>query len=455
MRKFLTTLLVSLLAWSGAGLSAPAQEFTLDNGMKVIVKEDHRSPTVVSQVWYRVGALDEMSGTSGIAHMLEHMMFKGTPSVAPGDFSKIIAANGGRDNAFTGHDYTAYFQQLHKAKLELALKMEADRMVNLLFDEQEFQRERKVVTEERRLRTEDQAHSRVYEQLMAAMFSAHPYRRPIIGFMNDIENYTLADAKAWYERWYTPNNAALVVAGDVDPQEVRDLAQKYFAAIPARALPPRKPQQEPPQLGIKRINVKAPSALPYIAMAYHAPALRDPADEWEPYALQVLMGVLDGTDSARLVKTLVREQGIAQEVGAGYDALQRGPGTIVIDGTPREGKTVAELEAALRAEIERVKTDGVTEAELKRVIANVVAAQVFQRDSVFYQAMQIGTLETSGLSHKDMDLMVDKLRAVTAQQVQQVAQKYLQDDNLTVAVLDPQPLQPKQAPAVEGVRHTQ
>jgi zinc protease len=452
MHKFFPALLLSV---SGAVVAAPAHEFVLDNGMKVIVKEDHRSPTVVSQVWYRIGAIDELSGTSGIAHMLEHMMFKGTPTVASGDFSKIIAANGGRDNAFTGHDYTSYFQQLHKSKLELALKMEADRMVNLLFDEGEFQRERKVVAEERRLRTEDQAHSRVYEQLMAAMFSAHPYQRPIIGWMNDIENYTLADAKAWYERWYAPNNAALVVAGDVDPKEVRELAQKYFAAIPARTLPARKPQDEPPQLGIKRINVKAPAALPYIAMGYHAPALRDPAKDWEPYALQVLMGVLDGTDSARLVKNLVREQGIAQEAGAGYDALQRGPGTIVIDGTPREGKTVAELEAALRAEIERVKTEGVTETELKRVIANVVAAQVFQRDSVFYQAMQIGTMETSGLSHKDIDLMVDKLRTVTAQQVQQVAQKYLQDDNLTVAVLDPQPLQAKQPPAVEGVRHTQ
>jgi zinc protease len=454
MLKFLLCLLFA--AASGFVCAAtPAEEFTLDNGMKVIVKEDHRSPTVVSQVWYRTGAIDEMSGTSGIAHMLEHMMFKGTPSVAPGDFSKIIAANGGRDNAFTGHDYTSYFQQLHKSKLELALKMEADRMVNLLFDEQEFQRERKVVAEERRLRTEDQAHSRVYEQLMAAMFSAHPYQRPIIGWMNDIENYTLADAKAWYERWYTPNNATLVVAGDVDAQEVLGLAQKYFGPLPKRELPARKPQEEPAQLGIKRINVKAPSALPYIAMGYHAPALRDPKSDWEPYALQVLMGVLDGTDSARLVKSLVREQGIAQEAGAGYDAIQRGPGMVVIDGTPREGKTVAELEAALRAEIERIKTEGVTETELKRVIANVVAAQVFQRDSVFYQAMQIGTLETAGLSHQDSDLMVQKLRSVTADQVKQVAQKYLVDDNLTVAVLDPQPLQPRQAPAVEGLRHTQ
>lgn len=455
MHKFLMASLASLFFYGGALRAAPAHEFLLENGMKVIVKEDHRSPTIVSQVWYRIGAIDELNGTSGIAHMLEHMMFKGTPTVAPGDFSKIIAANGGRDNAFTGNDYTSYFQQLHKSKLELALKMEADRMVNLLFDEEEFQRERKVVAEERRLRTEDQAHARVYEQLMATMFSAHPYRRPIIGWMNDIENYTLADAKAWYERWYAPNNAALVVAGDVDPQQVRELAQKYFGAIPARALPARKPQEEPPQLGIKRINVKAPAALPYIAMGYHAPALRDPANDWEPYALQVLMGVLDGTDSARLVKSLVREQGLAQEAGAGYDALQRGPGTIIIDGTPREGKSVAELEAGLRAEIERVKTEGVTEAELKRVIANVVASQVFQRDSVFYQAMQIGTIETAGLSHKDMDLMVDKLRSVTAQQIQEVAQKYLQDDNLTVAVLDPQPLQPKQAPAVEGIRHSQ
>ncbi len=459
--KKLTGCLTLLSLFFASAIAANAaqpitNEFKLDNGMKIIVREDHRAPVVVVQVWYLVGGMDEYNGTSGVAHVLEHMMFKGTNEIPAGQFSKIISANAGKDNAFTNRDYTTYFEQLRSDKLELALKLEADRMVNLNFSDEEFSKEIRVVMEERRLRTEDKAHAIVYEQLIANVYNAHPYGRPVIGFMNDLENMKADDARAWYKRWYAPNNATLVIAGDVDSNEVLTLAQKYFGPLKAQTLPERKPQTEPAQLGIKRIVVKAPAQLPYIAMAYHAPVLRDAAKDWEPYALQMLMGILDGGESARLNKALVRDSRIASQAGAGYDAVERGPGLIIIDGTPSDGKTAAELEVALRAQLEKIKTEGVTPEELQRVKSQVIAGQVFGLDSMFGQAMQIGRTENAGFSWRDLDVMQEKLKAVTAEQVKQVAEKYIRDDRLTVAVLDPQPVdQVKPRQAVPGMRHTQ
>jgi zinc protease len=265
------------------------------------------------------------------------------------------------------------------------------------------------------------------------------------------------DAKEWYDHWYAPNNAVLVVVGDINPKEIFALAQKYYGAIKPRQLLPldkRKPQTEPKQVGIKRLVVKAPARLPYLAMGYHAPMLRNPAADWEPYALEILAGVLDGNQSARLNKELVREQRIASSAGAGYDSTGRGPGMFYLDGTPSEGKTVADLETALRSEIDKLVREGVTEEELARVKAQVVAGHVFQLDSMFFQAMQIGQLESIGLSHRDVDIILKKLQAVTAEQVREVAKKYLKDDSLTVAVLDPQPLEQKAfAAPPTGLRH--
>ncbi len=438
--------------WTGL-TQAEVFEKTLSNGLKVIVKEDHRAPTVVQQIWYRAGSMDENTGTTGVAHVLEHMMFKGTKSVPAGEFSRRIAAAGGRENAFTSYDYTAYFQQLHKSQLPLAMKLEADRMHNLVLSKQEFDKEIKVVMEERRWRTDDEAHALMEEKLMAAAYQEHPYHNPVIGWMKDLENMTDADAQAWYKAWYEPNNATLVVAGDVQAKEVFALAQRYYSAIPAGALPRRKPLGEAAQLGIKRIVVKAPAELPYLIMSYHAPTLRDVEKDWKPYALSVLAGVLDGNESARLNKSLVREQQVAMSVGAGYDSTSRGPSMFTLEGTPASGKTVAELEAAIRAQLQAVVRDGVSEEELKRVRAQITAAEVYKLDSVFYQAMQIGQLESIGLSHRDIPLMLKKLQAVTAQQVQDVASDILQDDQLTVAVLDPQPLTEKDKHAKGGAAH--
>lgn len=444
----------ALLPFSTALAGEPTHEHKLANGLRIIVKEDHRAPTVVSMIWYKAGSIDEFNGTTGVAHVLEHMMFKGTKTVAKGQFSKLIAAAGGRDNAFTSTDMTGYHEQLQKSQLPLAFRLEADRMANLVITKAEFDKEIKVVMEERRLRTEDRPQSLVNEQLKATIFTAHPYRAPVIGWMNDLENMTWRDAKAWYDRWYAPNNAILVVVGDVEPQKVFALAAKYFGKLKPKVLPERKPQDEPAQRGIRRVTVKAQAELPYLMMGYRAPILRDVENDWEPYALEMLAGVLDGNEAARLNSNLVRSEKIANSAGAGYDSTQRGPGLFLLRGVPATGKTVTDLEQALRREVAKIVADGVSEEELKRVKAQVIAAQVFQRDSIFFQAMQIGALEISGYPHQSMDLMIRKLQQVTAAQVQEVAKKYLVDDSLTVAVLDPQPLdRGKPAAAPQGVPH--
>lgn len=452
--KAVAALLISLIS---SGAFATSSEYMLGNGLKLVVKEDHRSPVVISQIWYKTGSIDELNGVTGVAHVLEHMMFKGTKKIPGGEFSRRIAAAGGRENAFTSRDYTAYFQQLQKARLPLAMELESDRMRNLVLTEEEFAKEIKVVMEERRLRTDDQPRALVHEKMIATSYQSHPYRRPVIGWMNDLENMNVSDAKEWYDRWYAPNNAVLVVVGDVNPKEVFVLAEKFYGLIKSRPISPldkRKPQAEPLQVGIKRITVKAPARLPYLAMGYHAPVLRNPGTDWEPYALEMLAGVMDGNESARLNKELVRERRIASSAGAGYDSTARGPGMFYLDGTPSEGRTVADLEAALRGEVEKLVRDGVTEEELARVKAQVVAGHVFQLDSMFYQAMQIGQLESIGLSYRDVETMLKKLQAVTAEQVRDVAKKYLKDDSLTVAVLDPQPLEQKPSfAAPPGLRH--
>ncbi|RTL49239.1 MAG: insulinase family protein [Rhodocyclaceae bacterium] len=423
-----------------ATVHAQPFEKTLANGLKVVVQEDHRAPTVVNMVWYRAGSIDEKDGTSGVAHVLEHMMFKGTQKVGPGEFSKRVAAAGGRDNAFTSRDYTAYFQQVPKERLGEMMALEADRMGNLQLTDKEFAPEIKVIMEERRMRTDDQPTALVGEVLNAVAFQAHPYRRPVIGWMDDLEHMTAEDARHWYRSWYVPNNATVVVVGDVKHEEVFRLAEKYYGGYKARPLPERKPQNEPEQVGIKRVTVKAPAKLPYLLMAWKTPKLNDVEKDREPYALEMLAAVLDGHSAARLPKHLVRETRIAQSAGAGYDSTLRGESQFVLDGQPSEGKTVAELEAALRSEVKRIQDEGVSTEELERVKTQIIAGQVYKRDSMMGQAMEIGQAETIGLGWRSIDRTLEKLRTVTPEEVQAVAKKYFKDDSLAVAVLDPQPV---------------
>ncbi len=454
IRQLVSLLPAFLLAAAAAPAFANPHEKVLANGLHVIVQEDRRAPTAVHMVWYRVGAMDEVDGTSGVAHALEHMMFKGTKNLAPGEFNHRVAAAGGRDNAFTGYDYTAYFQTVPKTALAQMMELEAERMRNLVIDPKEFAKEIQVVMEERRTRTEDRPQSLVYETAMATAFKAHPYRRPIIGWMNDLKNMTSEDARDWYRRWYTPNNAYVVIVGDVDKDEVFRLAEQTYGKVPKRALVSRKPEAEPEQTGIKRVVVKEPAKLPFLVMAYKAPKLVDVEKDRDVYALEILAGILDGHDAARLPKNLVRANRIAVSAGAGYDSTVRGEALFVLEGTPVEGKTVADLEAALRAEIERIQKEGVSAEELARVKTQTVASQVYKRDSMFAQAMEVGRVQAVGLDWRDIDRMLEKIRTVTAEEVQAAAKKYFSDDSLTVAVLDPQPLTesaPRPQPA--GLRH--
>jgi len=436
--------------------AASVGEHTLANGMRVIVKTDRRAPVVVSMVWYKVGSVDEVNGVTGVAHVLEHMLFKGTKNNPNADFSKIVAAVGGRDNAFTSRDYTGYFQTVQKFQLSLMLKLEADRMVNALIPPEAFKKEINVIMEERRWRTDDRPRSLTYEQLTATALRAHPYRTPVVGWMNDLQNMRAEDAREFYEKWYAPNNATLVVVGDVSHEEVFKLAQQHFGPLKSKTLPPRKPQEEPAQTGIRRITVKAPAEQPYMLMAYRAPKLIDAEKDWEPYALDMLASVLDGNDASRFSRELIRGTQIASSVDASYDGVGRGPAFFYFSGVPTAGKTLNELEQAVRREVQKVIDNGVTEDELKRLKAQVTASRIYERDSMFFQARQIGSMEVIGFSHESIDVMTEKFKAVTAEQVREVAKKYLIDDALTVAYLDPQPVGDKKPAAPPaGVRHAQ
>lgn len=436
------------------------QSYLLSNGMKVLVIENHRAPVVVSQVWYKIGASYEHDGITGVSHVLEHMMFKGTEKHPAGEFSEIVAANGGEENAFTGQDYTAYFQKIANDRLELCLELEADRMRNLTFSEKEFLKEIEVVKEERRLRTDDKPTALTYERFNAVAFTNSPYRRPIVGWMEDLDTLTIDDARQWYKTWYAPNNATLVVAGDVDAAEVYRLAKQYFGQLPTSVIPRLKTRHEAKQYGTQRVTVELPAKIPYLIMGYKAPVLT--ADvvgqeaEWEMYALEVLAGVLDGGSSARLSKNLVRGQEIANSASASYGMSARHESLFVLSAVPNDEVAIEVLEFALREEVSIIQTQLPDDKELDRVKAQVVASQVYKQDSTFYQAMEVGMLDTIGLPWQLKDQYVEKILAVTAEQVQQVANKYLTDERLTIAVLDPLPLEngadnPASAPA--GVAH--
>jgi len=427
------------LAWAAGADSVDTHEYRLSNGLKLIVREDHRAPTVAHMVWYRAGSMDEVNGRTGVAHVLEHMMFKGTKKVKSGEFSRLVAAVGGRENAFTSRDYTAYFQQVEKSKLDEVIQLEADRMSNLNFDDAEFSKEIQVVMEERRLRTEDNPSSLLNEAMMATAYMSSPYRHPVIGWMNDLQNMKATDARDWYRSWYAPNNATVVISGDVDPKQVLRTVEKYYGTVDAHELPVRKPQIEPPQKGIKQVQVKAPADSAQLTMAWKVPKLEPgKLDDVEPYALELLTAVLDGYDNARLNRILVKQEKVVNDVGVGYDMISRGPELFLISTTMAKGKTVAQAQVSIRKALEELKQKGILESELKRIKVRILSDQIYKRDSIFGQAMEIGSTEMAGFSWKDIDYMLEKMQTITPEQVQGVAKKYLIDEGLTIAVLDPQ-----------------
>jgi len=412
----------------------------------------------VHMVWVRVGSMDEVDGTSGVAHVLEHMLFKGTPTLPAGEFSRRVAALGGRENAFTSKDYTGYYQQIPSHQLEAVMRLESDRFANNQWPDAEFAKELAVVKEERRLRTEDNPRALLHEMLAATSLTASPYRRPIVGWMSDLDAMTAQDARDFYRRWYVPGNAVVVVAGDVDPVQVKALAEQYYGAIPSRSVAERKPQQEPAQQGLRRFEFKAPAEQSYVALAFKVPRLASlqPSPEHDDaLALTVLAAVLDGYSGARLERALTQgEQRLADSVGANNGLMGRGPQFFYLEGVPAKGQTTEALEAALRAQVQKVASEGVTESELQRVKTQWVASEIYKLDSVFNQARELGVAWTLGLPPDHGAQLMARLRQVTAAQVQAVAQKYFGDDSLTVAVLRPQPLsgQAQRKPAA-GARH--
>ena len=447
--------LLAWLWWSAATAAETAQTFMLSNGMTLIVQPDRRAPTVVHMLWVRVGAMDEVDGTSGVAHALEHMMFKGTPSLAPGEFSRRVAALGGRENAFTGRDATGYHQQVPVQHLEAVMRLEADRFENNRWSDDEFRREIEVVKEERRQRTEESPRARLYESFSAMSFQAHPYRRPVVGWMSDLEAMTPQDVRDFHRRWYVPANAAVVIAGDVDVAKVRALAESIYGHIPTRPVPVRKPREEPAQAGQRRMEYRAATEQAMVLMAWPMPRLTDPgaqdAQTRDALALMVLSAVLDGYSGARLDRALVQGrdgQRLADSAGAGYGPMGRGPAQFTLSAVPAAGVGVAGVEKALRAEVERIAREGVDGAVLQRVKTQWAAGEIYKLDSIYNQAQELGTYWVNGLGHDSGERLMAGLRAVTGEQVQAVAQRLFADDQLTVAVLVPDPA--RRAPPAPG-----
>jgi zinc protease len=464
MKRFLTCLWLLASLGAAAQSPEPLTRFTLSNGMEIIVQPERRAPTAVHMLWVRVGAVDEVDGTSGVAHVLEHMMFKGTSSLAAGEFSRRVAALGGRENAFTARDYTGYYQQIPSDKLREVMQLEADRFANNRWPDAEFAREIEVVKEERRLRTEDNPRARLYEMLNAVAFVASPYRRPIVGWMDDLDAMTADDVRAFHRRWYVPANAAVVVAGDVDVRLVRQWAEQTYGAIPAAALAQRKPRNEPPQSGLRRVELKAPAEQAFTVLAFKVPALDAAAlrgdaisdQSRDALALTVLSAVLDGYRGARLERALTQgSDRVADSAGASYGLWGRGPQLFSLDGVPAKGKNAAQVETALREQVQRIAREGIAQDELARVKTQWVASEVYKLDSLFSQARALGSNWALDLPLNASQKLVAMLRSVSAEQVQSVAARYFGDDQLTVAVLRPQPPDPsrKPRPAAAAIRH--
>lgn len=431
-----------------ARAAAPTTEFSLENGMKVIVREDHRASVVVFQVWYRVGSSFEQDGQTGLSHALEHMMFKRTRNLGSGEFSRRIAERGGSDNAFTTADYTVYYHQWAASNLAESFRLEAERMRNLELDANEFENERNVILEERRMRIEDEPLALAAEAFQAAAWQTSPYRQPIIGWEADIRQLQLADLRAWYQRWYSPSNAILVVVGDVDPAAVRTLAQTHFGPLAASPVAPPASRPEVPQRGEKRIALHNPRVtVPTVMIGYKVPVLpgvgkpgpdgTPPVPAQDIYALDVLSSILDAGSSARFSSRLVRGRELAVGAGASYPGLSRLEDLFILDGTPREGVSLAQLEAALLEELEVLKQAPPDARELERVKTQMRAARVYERDSMSTQAMLLGAPEALGLSWQVADSYQQGLDAVTPEAVQQVARKYFDKGRRTVAWLMP------------------
>ena len=413
-------------------LSNGVKEYRLENGLKVLFIEEHKAPVATFQVWYRAGSRNEPAGKSGLSHLLEHMMFKGTPKYGPSVFSRIVQKNGGADNAYTTKDYTVYFELFSSDRITLPLDLEADRMQNLTIDVKEMLSERSVVMEERRLRYEDDPQSSLFEEVVAAAFKAHPYQRPVIGWMSDIKSIERDDLYNYYKTYYSPDNAVVVIVGDVNADEIIRQVSRFFRDIPAG--PPRKniSSIEPEQRGERRVLLKREAELPYILIAYHTPSFPDE----DSYALDVLSQILSGGKSSRLYQSLVYEKKIAIDVDADYSGFNRDSYLFFFDATASPDKDIKEVEDSLYSEIDKIKTEPPSEREIQKAKNQIESSFIMEQDSIYMQAMKYGMFEMLG-DWRLIDKYLEGIRKVTAEDVMNVARKYLKEENGTVGILIP------------------
>lgn len=412
--------------------------YQLKNGLKIMVVEDHRAPLAVFQLWYKVGSVDERDGISGISHTLEHMMFKGTPKYGPGIFSRKIAQIGGQENAMTGADYTVYFEILPAKNLTLSFELEADRMRHLLLDPNEFKKEIEVVKEERRMRIDDDPNGLAYERFKALAHLGSPYRY-FSGSMHDLNYLTVQDLRRWYHTWYLPNNAVLVVVGDVQAQQIERLAQQYFGDIPARSLPLRKTPEEIPNVGERKLIFTTSLAkVPILILGFNTPSLLTIQQAWQVYALDVIRAILGGGDSARLMREVVRRSGIASTVSVNYDLYSRYDGVWSIYAMPAKQHTTESLKRALQQQITRLQRELISTDELQRIKTQIMAEKIYNQDSLFTRAFILGNLAIVGLSAKEVDDYAKHIQALTPEQIRQVANIYLIPERLSMVQLIPQ-----------------
>jgi zinc protease len=454
-RCLLAASLLALLAAAPATARVFSPEtFTLDNGLQVVVVANRRTPVVSHMIWYRVGAMDEPAGRSGLAHLLEHLMFKGTPTAPQGEFSRLVARNGGQENAFTSYDFTAYFQNIARDRLELVMQLEADRMRNLVLTEDQVAPERQVVLEERRQRVDNDPAALLDERANATLYLNHPYRRPLIGWAHEIARLTAADALNFYRQWYAPNNAVLVVAGDVSAAEVRALAEKTYGVIPKGALPERLDLVEPPPATERRVSLSdARVRQPMWQRTYPAPGYRS-GDGQTAYALEVLADLLGGGASSRLYRKLVVEDGVAVAAGVGYDPARRGPAEFSLYASPRAPADLGRVEQAVEAEIVRLLTDGVSEEDVERAKARMIAEAAYARDSLGTPAHVIGRALAIGQTVEDVEAWPERIGQVTRGQVEAAARRVLAGPGTVTSLLERQgdasAAMPAELPAVDA-----
>lgn len=411
--------------------SKNVNEHILDNGLKILLVEDHKSPIATFQIWYKVGSKSEPKGKTGLSHYLEHTMFKGTPKFSSKKFSRIIQQNGGVDNAFTTKDYTMYYQTLISDRITLSMEMESDRMVNLLLNPKEVMAEKNVIMEERRLRYEDDPQNLLFEKVTAKALTTHPYRNPVIGWMEDIRGISRKDLLDYYKTFYSPKNAFIIISGDIDSKKIIKDIKRYFGSIPAVEVPKEYLPKEPEQTQMKEITLRKQAKLPFILMAYHVPSI----PHKDSYALEILTSIFSGK-SGRLYQHIVKEKDLALDAFSYYNGFYQNPYLYYFGGTLKPGKDVEALKAAIFEEIEVMKISPPTQRELQKAKNRIVSDFIMGLDSTYFQAHVLGMFEILG-NWRLKETYIEKINSVTASEVSRVAKKYLSESNSTVGTLIP------------------